>query len=218
MKYVTEVEGRELICEFGRRMYARGLVSGNEGNLSCRIDDNVVLMTPTLESKGYMTPEMMIKMDLNGEILEDTSYRPSSEHKMHLGMFQENPKTCAVIHAHSMFSTAFSCSDASINNYFLPEALGLFGKEIKKAKYAVPGTMEVPESVKPFARTDRVVLMANHGVLAWGKSLKDAYFALEILENYCKFHVIGSNFIGQMNQIPNQNSINALLKEFSDNL
>ena len=188
MGYPTDFEAKELICEFGRRIYSRGLVSGNEGNISCRVSENAVWCTPTMESKGYLNHDMLVKVDLDGNILNQTAYKPSSECKMHLGVYKESSEVMAVVHAHPTTATAFACCGNPIPSKMLPEAAIIFGEQIEIAPYGAPGTFEVPDSVRPFVKRGKACLLENHGALTWGTSLKDAYFAMETLENYCKIY------------------------------
>lgn len=202
MVYPNEYEAKALIIEFGRRCYERGLVSGNEGNLSCRVSENEVWCTPTMESKGYLTADMLIKVDLNANMLNSTSYKPTSEIKMHLGVYQENPEAIAVIHTHAQTATAFACCGKPVPTKMLPEAAIIFGAQIDIAPYGTPGTFEVPDGVRPFARKAKAVLLENHGALTWGPTMKDAYFTMETLENYCKIYKTAYLELGQAHDVP----------------
>lgn len=202
MNYPTDFEAKALIVEFGRRCYERGLVSGNEGNLSCRVGENEVWCTPTMESKGYLSPDMLIKVDLDANVLNKTEYRPTSEIKMHLGIYKENPAAVAVIHTHAQTATAFACCGKPVPSLMLPEAAFIFGSEIEIAPYGTPGTFEIPDGVKPFAKKAKAVLLENHGALTWGASMKDAYFTMETLENYCKIYKTAYLEIGDAHDVP----------------
>lgn len=212
MNYPTDYEAKNLICEFGKRIYARGLVSGNEGNLSCRVGENAVWCTPTMESKGYLNPDMLVKLDLDGNVLAETTYRPTSECKMHLGLYRENPKIMAVVHAHPLTATAFACCGKPVPAKMLPEAAIIFGTEIGIAQYGTPGTYEIPEAVKPFATTAKCCLLENHGALTWGNSMKEAYFNMETLENYCKVYKAAYLEIGGAHDVPNEDGLTKLLE------
>lgn len=106
--YVSDAQARSLILDVGRRLYHSGFVASNDGNITCKVGDNAIWATPTGVSKGFMTEEMLVKMDLDGNILEST-YKPSSEIKMHLCVFKENPQVQGVVHAHPLTATAFAC-------------------------------------------------------------------------------------------------------------
>lgn len=202
MVYPNEFEAKALIVEFGRRCYERGLVSGNEGNLSCRVSANEVWCTPTMESKGYLNPDMLIKVDLDGNMLNECTYRPTSEIKMHLGVYQENPEAIAVIHTHAQTATAFACCGKPVPAKMLPEAAIIFGEAIEIAPYGTPGTFEIPDGVRPFAKKATAVLLENHGALTWGTSMKDAYFTMETLENYCRIYKTAYLELGGAHDVP----------------
>lgn len=196
MNYPSEFDAKAMICEYGKRLYAMQFVAGNEGNISCRTEENEVWITPTMESKGYLTPDMLVKLDMDGNVLS-SPYLPSSESKMHIGLYKENPSITGVVHAHPPFASAFACcGENTIPSFMMPEPTIQFGKEIPIARYATPGTIEVPDSVKPYANKHRAILLANHGALTWAPTLKDAMFTMEKLESYCKTYLIASKFIG----------------------
>ena len=212
MQYANEAEAKEAICEYGKRMYARALVAGNEGNISCRTGDNEIWITPTMESKGYLTPDMLVKLDLEGRVLS-SPYLPSTECRMHIGLYRANPEISSIMHAHPPVSTAFACCRESLPTLLQPEAIMLFGKDIPVTKFATPSTDEVPESVKPYAKTHRALLLGNHGALTWAATIKEAYFLLETLEQYCKIYMLAENAIGSPKPVPDFPSLLALYEK-----
>ena len=107
MKYKSDFEAKKAILDIGRRMYAKGFVASNDGNISCRVGPNTIWTTPTGVSKGFMTQDMLVKMDLDGKVLMGR-LKPSSEIKMHLRVYQENPRLQAVTHAHPPMATCFA--------------------------------------------------------------------------------------------------------------
>lgn len=202
MGFASEYEAKEKILEAGRRLYARGLVSGNEGNLSIRTGENEVWCTPTYESKGYLNRDMLVKLDLDGNLLSDHGYEPSSEVKMHLGIYKEHPGIRAVIHAHPLMATAYACSKEEVSSRLHPEVIAVLGEKIINIPFGMPGTMELPENVRPYVKGNRVALLQNHGALAWGESMKEAYFNMETLENYCKLYTMVTKVIGSPTTVP----------------
>lgn len=182
--YKTEEEARSAIIDTGRRMYSKGFVASNDGNISVRLSEELILMTPTGVSKGEMEPDMLITVDLGGTV-RSGSLRASTETAMHLRLYSENSEIGAVTHAHPPASTAFAIARIPLDKPVYPEALVILG-EVPVAPFAVPGTGEVPDSVAPFAKTHRALLLANHGALTWGADLHQAWFRLESLENYAK--------------------------------
>jgi len=205
MEYPNESEAKTLICEYGRRVDARQFTAGNEGNISCRTGQNEVWITPTMESKGYLTPDMLVKLDLDGNVLS-SPYLPSTESRMHLGLYKENPRITAAVHAHPPVATAFSCCGEPIPTLLMAEAISLFGKEIAVAPFAVPGTSDVPDSVKPYADKHCVLLLANHGALTWAATLKEAYFLMETLEQYCRIYLLAEKIIGDPGPVPKESA------------
>jgi L-fuculose-phosphate aldolase len=174
----------EGIIEVGRQLHAKGFVASNDGNISVKADDGNIWVTPTMVSKGNMTPDMMIKTDVYGNIIEG-SRKPSTEIAMHLCLYRENPEINAAVHAHPVTATSFSIAGIALDKPIYPEALFNLGR-VPVAVYAQPGTNEVPESVKPYCKTHKAVLLANHGALTWGADLTQAWYRMEALENYAR--------------------------------
>lgn len=191
-------DAKEQIVEIGRRMFERGYVAANDGNISCRIANDEILTTPTGVSKGYMRPEMIVRVKLDGSVVGDGKWKPSSEVKMHLRVYAENPETMAVTHAHPPISTAFSVAGICLDLPILTETVMSLGN-VPVAKYATPGTEEVPDSVAPFCKDYNAVLLANHGALTWGDTLMQAYYRLESLEHYATILMVTQNIIGKYN-------------------
>ena len=180
--YGNDFRIKNTICEIGKRMYWRGYVAANDGNISVKCGENAVWVTPTGVSKGYMDPNMIVKVDMDGNVLAGT-HKPSSELKMHLRVFRENPKVQAVVHAHPAVATSFAAAGIPLDRPIVSEAIVLLGT-IPVATYAVPGTFEVPDSIAPYCKDYNGVLLGNHGALTWGKNPFEAYFRLETMEHY----------------------------------
>jgi L-fuculose-phosphate aldolase len=208
-KYLSDIEAKSIICEIGRRMYNKGYVASNDGNISIKIGDNEIWVTPTGVSKGYMTPDMLVKLDLDGRILEGVS-RPSSEIKMHLRVYRENPSTKAVVHAHPPVATSFAIAGIPLDKPILPEAIVMLGN-VLIAPYATPGTQEVPDSIAPYCIDYNAVLLSNHGALTWGRDPMEAYFRLESLEHYALILMYTSNIIKKSNEL-SVNEISELIE------
>ena len=193
-RYPTDEEAKAAIIDIGQRMYVRGFVAANDGNISCKVSENEIWATPTGVSKGFMNPEMLVKLDMEGNVLEGNS-KPSSEIKMHLRVYRENPDLKAVTHAHPPISTAFAVAGISLDRPILTEGVLNLGV-VPVAKYATPGTEEVPDSIAPFVREYNAVLLANHGALSWGGDVYEAFYRLESVEYYasllmCTGYIIG---------------------------
>lgn len=209
MKYYSDFEAKKLICEIGKRMYNRNFVAANDGNITVKVSSNTIWCTPTGVSKGFMTPDMLVKMDLNGKILSG-KYKPSSEVKMHIRVYKENPEVNAVVHAHPLVATSFAIAGINLDKAVLPEAVVLLGN-VPVAPYATPGTQEVPDSIAPYCKDYNAVLLANHGALTWGGDLVEAYHRMESLEHYATILMYTGKIINESNEL-NCNQVEELLK------
>ncbi|MFO1445643.1 class II aldolase/adducin family protein [Bacillus sp. Bva_UNVM-123] len=198
-KYYSEFEAKKWICEIGRRIYSKNFVAANDGNISVKVGPNTILTTPTGVSKGFLTPDMMVKMDLSGKILSG-KMKPSSEVKMHLRVYNENPEVNAVVHAHPPVATSFAIAGISLDKPVSPEAVVLLGT-VPVAPYATPGTQEVPDSIAPYCKDYNAVLLANHGALTWGKDIIQAYYRMESLEHYALMLMYSNNIINKANEL-----------------
>ncbi len=195
MEYISDAQAKQMILEVGRRMYQGGFVAANDGNISCKVGDNGIWATPTGVSKGFMTEDMLVKLDLDGNVLEGT-HKPSSEIKMHLRVFKENPKVQGVVHAHPLTATAFACAGISLEEPVLMEGVLSLGC-VPLVHFALPGTEEVPEAVAPYCREYNAVLLANHGALTWGDNLMQAYYRMETTEYYAKILMMNNFILGK---------------------
>lgn len=207
-EYMTDAEAKQAILDIGKRMYINKFVAANDGNISCKVGENEIWVTPTGVSKGYMTEDMLVKMDLDGNILEGTA-KPSSEIKMHIRVYKENPELKAVTHAHPPISTAYAVAGVALDKPILIEGALLLGV-VPIAKYATTGTEEVPESIGHFVKGYNAVLLANHGALTWGRDIYEAFYRLEAVENYAKI-MMYTGFIGKRNLL-STSQVNDLLE------
>lgn len=196
--YVSHYQAKQDICEIGRRMYLKGFVAANDGNISIRVGKNEIWTTPTGVSKGYLKPEMLVKVNLKGEVIEGKS-KPSSEVKMHLKVYEEDENIKAVTHAHPPVSTAYAIAGLTLDKALLPEAIVNLGV-VPVADYATPGTKEVPDSIAKYVKGYNAVLMANHGALTWGEDIYQAYFRLETLEHYSNI-LLYTKLIGKAKEL-----------------
>jgi len=201
-QYITDLEAKEAIIEVGKRMYNKGFVASNDGNISIKVGPNALWTTPTGVSKGYMTPDILVKVDLTGEVILGHC-KPSSELKMHLRVYNENPDVIAVTHAHPPVATSFAIAGIELDRAILPEAVVNLGT-VPIAHYATPGSQEVPNSIAPFCRSHNAVLLANHGALTWGKDVFEAYYRLESLEYYATVLMYTGNIIGKANELSSE--------------
>jgi len=175
---------RERMADMGRRIWSKDYVDGNGGNLTIRVGDNLVLCTPTLISKGFMTADDMCLVDLDGNQLAGTRKR-TSEVMTHIGIMKRQPKAKACCHAHPPHATAFAVASVVPPTCMIPEAEVFLG-QIGLAPYQTPGSPENADTVGEMGVDHQAVLMENHGVITWGKDIEDAYWKMENTDAYCK--------------------------------
>lgn len=177
---------RDQICDIGRNLWTRGMVAANDGNISVRLSTGEILCTPTGVSKGYLTPDKIAKIAPDGRVLESLApYRPSSEVRMHLRVYETSTEVGAVVHAHPMYGTVFAIKGEALTRPMMPESV-IAMPEIPLAAYGTPSTDAVPDSVTPYVATHSVCLLEQHGALSWGTDLMAAYLAMERLEYTAK--------------------------------
>lgn len=180
------VQLRQDIVEVGKRLWTRGYVASNDGNISVRISSDRLLVTPANVSKGFMTPDMMVVTDMDGRVVEAASGRKaSSEILMHLMAYRHRPDVHAVVHAHPPLSTGFAVAGVPLDRAVLAEVVTTLGA-IPIAEYATPSTPALPASVEPYVKTHDAVLLANHGALALGADLFAAYYKMETIEHFAR--------------------------------
>ncbi len=198
---ISEKEVRRQIVEIGSRLWQRGYVAANDGNISVRMNPHEILTTPTGVSKGFMTEDMILRVNGEGHSLDEAnSCAPSSEIKMHVEVYRRRDDVCAVVHAHPPFATAFAVAGLGLDECVLPEAVLTLGA-VPVAPYATPSTHEVPDSIQPFIQHSDAVLLANHGALTLGADLVTAYHRMETLEHTACI-VFRAMQLGCVNAIP----------------
>lgn len=176
------------ICEVGHRIWLKGFCAGNEGNHSVRISDDRVLCTPTGISKGFLVPEDICVVDMDGKQVESNAKgrKRTSEVLVHLAIYKKRSDIKAVIHSHPPHATAFAIANIPLPEGLHPEAEVFLGK-VRTAPYALPSTQALPDSITPLIGAEtNTVLMGNHGSVSFSHSLIDAYYKLEILDAYCR--------------------------------
>lgn len=197
--YMSEKKAKKAILDIGQRMYVRNFVAANDGNISIRTGENEVWATPTGVSKGFMKKKMLVKVDLEGNVLEGTK-KPSSELKMHLRAYQENPELLSVCHAHPPICTCFAIAGIPLDVPVLAEAVIMLG-DVPVAPYAELGSKEVPEVIAPYCHTHNGVLLANHGAVTWAEDPYSAYYRLESMEYYANILMITGKILKEQNTL-----------------
>ena len=183
---MTEYEIKKQICDIGKRIYNRNMVAANDGNISVKLSDNEFLCTPTGVSKGFMTPDYICKVDAKGNVIQaNGKFKPSSEIKMHMRVYEKRPDVQAVVHAHPTYATSFAIAGIPLTQPIMPEAVIALGC-VPIAEYGTPSTMEIPDAVEKYLPYFDAVLLANHGALSYSDSLLAAYHKMESLEFYAE--------------------------------
>lgn len=188
---------RDLV-EAGRRVYARGYVASNDGNISARLDGNRVVITPTGVSKGFMTPEDMVVVDLDGKVVQGTK-KPSSEVYMHLNIYRKRADVMSVCHAHPPYATGFAVARIPLDQCVLPEVIIVLGG-IPLVEYGTPGTEEFYKPVLAIIDKYDAFLLANHGALTVGKDVFNAYYKMETLEHFAHIAFVAQQ-LGAINTL-----------------
>lgn len=169
-------------------MYARGFVAATDGNVSMRLPNGNILSSRSSVNKGAVTDRDFVEVDLSGNPLVTPSgrttpgHKPSSELGMHLYIYSSRPDIHAVVHAHPVYATGFAVAHYPLTACVLPEVIVGLGA-IPLAEYATPSTREVAESLAPFVMTSEAILLANHGVVTYGKDPWDAFYKMEKVEH-----------------------------------
>jgi L-fuculose-phosphate aldolase len=175
---------KEEICDIGRRIYAKGFAAGNDGNISYRLGPNEVLCTPTLICKGFMKPDDLCIVDMEGKQLAGRRPR-TSEVLLHLAIMKERPELKSVVHCHPPHATAFAIAREPIPQCVLPEVEVFLG-DVPITRYETPGGQKFADTILPFVKKANVIILANHGTVSYGETVEKAYWWTEILDAYCR--------------------------------
>ena len=184
----TEDEHRREICEVGRWVHQREYIAATDGNLSVRLDNQRVLATPTLMSKGMMEPDDLAIVDYQGKKILGRR-NASSELAMHLLIYRRRPDVQAVVHAHPPVATGYAAANLPLNLALISEVVLALGC-IPVAEYGTPGTPELSDALAPLVGQYDAILMANHGVVTYGADLLSAYMRMETVEHFARVSLV----------------------------
>ncbi len=189
------------MIRIARKMWKRNMVDGNGGNITVRVGDNLVLCTPTLRSKGEVLADEIALIDLDGN--QKAGWRKrTSEANTHIAIMKVQPKAKSVIHGHPPYSTAFAVAGIEPPTCLCSEA-EIFTGAIRLVDYYTPGSKEICDAVAKIARDNPAILLANHGVMAWGTDPEDAYWKMENMETACQTVWVASQLNGgKLKRIP----------------
>jgi L-fuculose-phosphate aldolase len=187
-RMVSVEEAADAIVGAGRRMYERGYVAANDGNISARLSSGRVLVTPTGMSKGFLRASDLVVVDLEGNRVSGKR-SPTSELKMHLKAYQLRDDIGAVVHAHPPYATGFAVAGIPLSECLLPEVILTIGS-VPLTSYGTPSTDEVPESIAEVVTRSDAFMLRNHGVMTVGDDVLRAYHKLETVEHFARISYI----------------------------
>ena len=184
----TEQQLRDDILQVGRLMFDKGWIAANDGNITIRLDDQRLLATPTGISKGLMQPEDLILCDLAGTKLCGER-ECTTELAMHLTVYQMRQDVRSVVHAHPPVATGFAAAGRALDRAMLPEVVITLGS-VPLADYGLPGTPALTEGMLPYIPKYDALLMANHGAVAYGEDVFQAFHRMEIVEHFARITLV----------------------------
>ncbi len=172
------------LSEYSAIVHSRGFVEANGGNLSVKIDHNLIMTTPTMMSKGSLKEDDMVVCDLYGNIIHGNR-KPSSEILSHLAVYRSDETVNSVIHTHPPYTCSFACSDETFPKPFSPETLFWLG-DIDFVSFFLPGSEALSKEIEKKAKDKYVLILRNHGLMTFGSSLREALWRTEVMESHCK--------------------------------
>ena len=193
---MNEWKLREQMCEIGRRIYNKGFAAANDGNISYRLGEDRVLCSPTRVSKGFMKPDDLCIVDLDGKQVSGKRKR-SSEILLHLTIMKARADVRSVVHCHPPHATAFAVAREPIPKCVLARNRGLPGRD-RHLSLRDARLQSFADTVLPFVKDTDTILLANHGTVTYGTDLEDAYFKTEIIDAYCRILILAKQ-IGRVN-------------------
>ena len=195
-----ETRLRQGLCRVGALCYQKGYIVGADGNLSARMRDGTVLVTPAGAMKGFLEPHHLAHVDLEGRVL-DNGPRASTEVAIHLVSYRERPEVEAVIHTHPPHAVALSIAGVDMQIPVIPEVIVTIGGTPTTA-YATPGTQELPDSIRQVVRCSDTLIMKNHGAVTLGSNLMDAFKKLDMVEHTARILWLVHALKGSVEPLP----------------
>jgi L-fuculose-phosphate aldolase len=186
------------IARVCRRLYERGLVAGPDGNVSVRLRDGSILVTPSGMSKVDVMPDDLVLVNSDGDVC-DGKGPPSSELRMHLRIYERRSDVFAVVHAHPPTATGFAVAGESFLAPVLPEVILQMG-EVPIVRYATPGTAALADSFDPYLDHHDAFLLENHGATTVGTTLDQAHQRMESLEHAARI-ILTARVLGTVNEL-----------------
>lgn len=191
------------IVRIGQLLYEQRLIVAGDGNISVRLDNDLILMTPAGLCKGMLTPDDMVVVDLDGHLVQSLKGRTqSTEQLLHLLVYKARPDVQSVVHAHPPTAVAATMAGVSMATELLPETVLTLGT-IPTAPYALTGTPEVFESVAPFIQDHNAILLSHHGALTVGGNLQRAFMRMEQIEHAARI-LLAAHLFGGAQPLPGE--------------
>jgi L-fuculose-phosphate aldolase len=205
---------RQEIVYYSKLCHDNKFLAAVDGNLSARTINGYILTTATHTCKGFLTLKDIIKTEISGKVIQGSG-KISSEYKLHKFIYEQRKDVNAVIHTHPTFVTAFASAGIALDKIVFPEIYLFFGK-IPLAKYATPSTDEMPDSVAPYVKDYDAIMLANHGLVTFGKTLEEAYFKTEKVEHIAEVSYY-TKMLGGANELTQEQveKLNELKKQIT---
>jgi L-fuculose-phosphate aldolase len=187
------------LAEYCHRLYNRDLIGATEGNLSVRLNENSILITPAGINKEAVTKSEMVNISIEGQILAGV-HQPSSEYRLHLEIYKQRPDINAICHAHPIYATSFAVAGKPLDKVILPEMVDAIGL-IPLSEYGIPGTADLARKVGKLAKDFDSILIKNHGAVTLGENLEEAYNRMELTERYARI-LYSAMTVGKAQPLP----------------
>lgn len=205
MRFLNEHDLREEIVAIGRRMWEKGFLAAADGNISVRLDQQRLLITPSGLSKGFLSPDQLLRVDMNGRVIASNhpatrNLKPSSEMMMHLTAYKQRADVHAVIHAHPPLAIALTVAGLPLDADVLPEVIYSVGI-VPTAPYVTPGTPDGQHAVRDLVTTHDAILLDHHGTLTVGANVMEAYMRLERIEHSAAI-LLAARQVGELKRLP----------------
>src|SRR3954464_5263251 len=214
----TERKHREEIVRYGRMVHDKGFVAAMDGNLSVRLTEKRILVTPTGLSKGAMRPTDLVIVDPEGKRVSGRK-NVTSEIGMHLMIYRTRPDVMAIVHAHPPTATGFAAAGMALTEPLVCEVVMGLGC-IPLARYGMPGTSELAQTLEPYVPDYDAILMSNHGVVAYGDTLEHAYMKMETVEHFAQIALV-THLLGRqqpLKQVEIEKLMHARTKYFGEKI
>lgn len=201
--WFNEEKSKQDIIEVGKMLYNKGLNVSTDGNISIRISENEILITASGYSKAKLTPELITKVDLDGNIIYGK--KPARDIRMHLATYKTRKDVKAIVHCHPPIATGFAITETDLSKITLPEILFTLG-QVGITDYATPTTEEVPKTVIKKLNENKdygALILACHGALTFGVDIMEAYYKMETLEMFLTATLV-SKILGNERVLPKE--------------